>query len=149
MLKKISKSELFLKGCDIWVSKPPSDSKISMQLDFELNFLITKSQRNKKSSLDSLSEKICNDFNLQVNHDYNSDFTLIECSNLLPTRWLLITNLTQEKKKIYECISQLKCQSARIFFDFNLDLNQDFSTVDTLSTIEVLEDPGWNDSIKL
>jgi len=149
MVKNISKNEIFLKGCELWVGKPTSDSMLSMQLDFELNYLITKSHKRILQKLDPLSQRICADFDLNINHQFDSDFLLIECSNLLPARWLLIVPAKFDQDKFFRCIKGLNCKTIRFLFSFPEGQNPDFSNVDNITTIEMLEDPGWSDSIKL
>jgi hypothetical protein len=117
-MEALSHQSALISGADLWVTAHPFESKITVKLDWYLNFQITKGLSHQHHSV---SEKVrnlldqCELAELRFANEDTQDL-LISAQNLVPARWVLVVPYsTQWTEKIFRHWQNLNKPKLRVF----------------------------------
>lgn len=113
----LSPVQAFQPGADLWLVPPPSVSGWGRQIDWYLNFQIsrgldTRPQKRAKS-LDQFLEKI--QWSLPASYISNDAPLLISSEGRLQARWVLLPNQWQSPLEMFRQALPLRPQKIRVF----------------------------------
>lgn len=116
-MEVLSAQSIWTPGADLWITAPPAQSKITQNMDWYMNFQITKSLSSQMPNISERLQEIldrCELSNLSFQDDENH--ILIAAQKFLPTQWLLISSFSENwAEQLVPKWQKLNRPKARIF----------------------------------
>jgi hypothetical protein len=113
-MEALSHQSALSSGADLWVTAHPFESKITVKLDWYLNFQITKGLSHATHPIAENVRQILDKCELAELHfiDEQTQDLLISAQNLVPARWVLVvpfsTNWTASIFRHWQNLSKPK-----------------------------------------
>lgn len=123
-MTQLQQAQAFSSGAELWICsdynyKAQVESLWSAQIDWQLNFALSKYHTHNHRELSEQIQEILSETqfpNFQDNNK-NTDSILIPCENLLPTKWCLFFSMNPEKLNplIKQVKKNLNVSTMRLF----------------------------------
>lgn len=113
----LSATQAYQPGADVWILPQPESSQLSRNVDWLLNFQITRGlanePRRRGEQLETLLKKI--KWTLPPSHDKSGSPLLIASTGRLPTRWVLIPEVWDAELSFLNSAADLMPAKLRLF----------------------------------
>lgn len=113
----LSATQAYQPGADVWILPPPEASALARNVDWLLNFQITRGlanePRRRGEQLEGLLKKI--KWALPAAHDQSGSPLLIAAAGRLPTRWVLLPERWDGELSFLKAAAELRPAKLRLF----------------------------------
>lgn len=118
----LSATQAFHQGADVWILPSPEVSALSRNIDWQLNFQITRGlaniPRRRGEMLETLLKKI--KWPLPSTHDKDHSPLLIAATGRLPTRWVMMPSVWSADLDFLKQVAPLNPGKVRLFLPTTL-----------------------------